>query len=113
MGADKAYDAKNFIAGAHALNVTAHVQKNEKGRRSNLDRRTARHAGYATSLSRRWLIEKTFGWLKQTGPLAQVKLRGLVNVDCVFVFSCAAHNLLRLPRLFAGQAEQHPQPQCA
>ena len=56
------------------LNVTAHVQKNEKGRRSNLDRRTTRHAGYAISLSRRWLIEKTFGWLKQTGLLAQVKL---------------------------------------
>ena len=79
VGADKACDAKNFIAGARALNVTEHVQKNEKGRRSNVDRRTTRHAGYATSLSRRWLIEKTFGWLKQTGPLAQVRLRGLAN----------------------------------
>ena len=98
VGADKAYDAKDFIAGAHALNVTAHVQKNEKGRRSNVDRRTTRHSGYATSLSRRWPIEKTFGWLKQAGPLAQVNLRGLANVDWVFVFSCAAHNLLRLPR---------------
>ncbi len=35
VGADKAYDAKDFIAGARALNVTAHVQKNDKGRRSN------------------------------------------------------------------------------
>ena len=33
--------------------------------------------GYAISLSRRWLVEKSFGWLKQTGPLRQVKLRGL------------------------------------
>ena len=30
MGADKAYDTKAFIAGVRALNVTAHVQKNEK-----------------------------------------------------------------------------------
>ncbi len=106
VGADKAYDAKNFIAGARALNVTEHVQKNEKGRRSNVDGRTTRHTGYAISLSRRWLVEKTFGWLKQTGPLAQVKMRGLAKVDWVFVFSCAAHNLLRLPALIASP-EQH------
>jgi hypothetical protein len=30
-----------------------------------------------------------------------VKLRGLHKVDWLFVFSCAAHNLLRLPRLIA------------
>src|SRR5271168_4534435 len=99
VGADKAYDTKDFIAATRALNVTAHVTKNEKGRRSNLDRRTTRHPGYAISLSRRWLIEKGFGWLKQTGPIRQVKLRGLHKVDWLFVFSCAAHNLMRLPKL--------------
>jgi hypothetical protein len=31
-----------------------------------------------------------------------VKLRGLHNVDWLFVFSCAAHNLMRLP--VAGRA---------
>ena len=113
VGADKAYDTKSFIAGTRTLNVTAHVQKNDKGRRSNLDRRTTRHAGYAVSLSRRWLIEKTFGWLKQTGPLAQVKLRGLPRVDWLFVFNCAAHNLLRLPALIANHDPQHPQQHCA
>ena len=81
--------------------MTPHVTKNDKGRRSNLDRRTTRQPGYAISLSRRWLIEKGFGWLKQTGPLRQVKLRGLEKVDWLFVFSCAAHNLIRLPRLIA------------
>jgi transposase len=106
VGADKAYDAKDFVAAARQLNVTVHVTKNNKGRRSNIDRRTTRHTGYAISLSRRWLVEKTFGWLKQTGPLRQVKLRGLAKVDWLFVFSCAAHNLMRLPRLIAqGQAE--------
>jgi transposase len=58
------------------------------------------------SLSRRWLVEKGFGWLKQTGPLRQVKLRGLEKVDWLFVFSCAAHNLLRLPRLSAAEIEK-------
>ncbi len=113
VGADKACDTKDFIAGARELNVTAHVQKNEKGRRSNLEGRTTRHSGYAVSLSRRWLVEKTFGWLKQTGPIAQVKLRGLAKVDWLFIFNCAAHNLLRLPKLFANQLQQDPQQQCA
>ncbi len=81
--------------------MTPHVTKNDKGRASNLDRRTTRQPGYAVSLSRRWLIEKGFGWLKQTGPLRQVKLRGLEKVDWLFFFSCAAHNLIRLPRLMA------------
>ena len=103
VGADKAYDTKDFVSTARELNVTPHVTKNDKGRRSNLDRRTTRQPGYAISLSRRWLVEKGFGWLKQTGPLRQVKLRGLENVDWLFVFSCAAHNLLRLPRLIVQQ----------
>ncbi len=105
MGADKGYDTENFVATACELNVTVHVQKNEKGRRSRIDRRTTRHPGYARSLSRRWL--------KGTGPLRQVKLRGLAKVDWIFVFSCAAHNLLRLPWLLATQLRQPPQPQCA
>jgi hypothetical protein len=94
------------------LNVTPHVTKNDKGRRSNLDRRTTRQPGYAISLSRRWLVEKGFGWLKQTGPLRQVKLRGLEKVDWLFVFSCAAHNLIRLPRLMA-QPPEMLRRQCA
>ena len=113
VGADKAYDTKDFIVATRQLNVTAHVTKNEKGRRSNLDRRTTRHPGYAISLSRRWLVEKGFGWLKQTGPFRQVKLRGLHKVDWLFVFSCAAHNLMRLTRLIAQRRPQGLREQCA
>ena len=100
VGADKAYDTRDFVRTARALQVTPHVAGNDKHRASNLDRRTTRQPGYAVSLSRRWLIEKSFAWLKQTGPLRQTKLRGLGKVDWLFIFSCAAHNLLRLPKLF-------------
>ena len=68
MGADKAYDSRDFVTTARELNVTPHVTRNDKGRRSNLDRRTTRQPGYAISLSRRWLIEKGFGW-----PLTAIK----------------------------------------
>jgi hypothetical protein len=81
LGADKAFDSKDFVEAARKMKVTVHVTRNDKKRRSNLDRRTTRHAGYAISLSRRWLVEKGFGWLKQTGPIRQVKLRGLHKVD--------------------------------
>jgi transposase len=113
VGADKAYDTKDFVTTARELNVTPRVTKNDKGRRSNLDRRTTRQPGYTISLSRRWLVEKGFGWLKQTGPLRQVKLRGLEKVDWLFVFSCAAHNLLRLPRLIAQSQPARLREQCA
>ncbi len=99
VGADKAYDTKEFVTTVRELNVTPHMTKNDKDHSSNLDRRTTRQPGYNVSLSRRWLVEKGFGWFKQTGPLRQVKLRGLEKVDWLFVFSCAAHNLIRLPRL--------------
>ena len=113
VGADKAYDARDFVTAARALNVTPHITKNDKDRRSNMDGRTTRHPGYAISLSCRWLVEKTFGWLKQTGPLGQVKVRGLHKVDCVFIFSCAAHNLLRLPMLIERRRMEGLQQQCA
>jgi transposase len=113
VGADKAYDSKDFVYTVRELNVTPHITRNDKNRSSNLDRRTTRHRGYAVSLSRRWLIEKGFGWLKQTGALRQVKLRGLAKVDWLFVFSCAAHNLLRLPRLMTQPTAPGSMPQCA
>jgi len=112
-GADKAYDSQDFVKAARSLNVTPHITKNDEGRRSNMDRRTTRHEGYGISLSCRWLVEKGFGWLKQTGPVRQVKVRGLHKVDWVFVFSCAAHNLLRLPRLIAQQRTEGLRPKCA
>ena len=113
VGADKAYDTRDFVTTLRELNVTPHVTKNENGRRSNLDRRTTRHPGYAISLTHRWLVEKPFAWLKQTGQIRQVKYRGLEKVNWAFVFSCAAHNLLRLPKLITRQQTFRLREQCA
>jgi hypothetical protein len=82
VGADKAYDTKDFVSTLRALRITPHVWQNTAHRRSAIDGRTTRHPGYAISLSKRWLVEKPFGWLKQIGPLKKVKLRGLAKVDC-------------------------------
>ena len=100
-GADKAYDTRDFVNTVRELGVTPHVARRQHGA---IDERTSRHPGYAISLSKRWLVEKPFGWLKQIGPLKKVKLRGLAKVDWLFVFSCAAFNLIRIPKLRAQSA---------
>jgi transposase len=97
-GADKAYDTRDFVDTVRELGVTPHVARRQHGA---IDERTSRHPGYAISLSKRWLVEKPFGWLKQIGPLKKVKLRGLAKVDWLFVFSCAVFNLIRIPKLRA------------
>ncbi len=98
-GGDKAYDTVEHVALVRELGATPHVAQNDTNRQSAIDGRTTRHAGYEISLSRRWLVEKVFGWLKQTAGIRQVKLRGLEKVQWLFVFSCAAYNLLRIPKL--------------
>jgi transposase len=103
MGADRAYDIKEFVATVRELNCTPHVMQNTTNRRSAIDGRTTRHEGYRISRQKRWLVEKPFGWLKTTGPLRKVKLRGLPKVSWLFVFSCAACNLWRLPKLMRSE----------
>jgi transposase len=98
-GGDKAYDTEEHVSLVRELGATPHVAQNDTNRCSAIDGRTTRHPGYRISLSRRWLVEKVFGWLKQTAGLRQVKLRGLEKVDWLFVFSCTAYNLLRIPKL--------------
>jgi transposase len=99
LGADKAYDAKDFVDTVRQLGATPHVMQNNTNRRSAIDERTTRHEGYRISLSKRWLVEKPFGWIKQIGGLRKVKLRGLANIEWLFVFGCSAYNLLRIPKL--------------
>ena len=53
------------------MNVAPHVAQNTRRRRSAIDGRTTRHAGYAASQRVRKRIEEAFGWIKTVGGLAQ------------------------------------------
>ena len=86
------------------LNVRPHVAQNVSRRRSAIDRRTPRHAGYAASLRVRKRIEEAFGWIKTVAGLRRTKLRGLQKVDWSFTFAAAAYNLIRLPKLLGATA---------
>lgn len=100
VGADKAYDTREFVNTLREMEIRPHVAQNSKRPGgSALDGRTSRHASYAVSQSKRPLIEKAFGWMKQTGGMRKTKLRGLVKVAWQFLMTAAAFNLWRLPKL--------------
>jgi hypothetical protein len=73
------------------------VAQNTSNRRSRIDERTTRHAGYWLSQYSRKLIETVFGDSKQHAILRQVKLRGRRKVDLLFTLSATVVNLRRMP----------------
>jgi hypothetical protein len=100
VGADKASDVHEFIDLTRELGTTPHIAQNlARPGGSAIDSRTTRHVGYAMSQHARPRIEPAFGWLKTIAWIRKVKLRGLANVDWLFVFASAAFNLIRLPKL--------------
>ncbi len=107
LGADKAYDVRQFIHDLRARQVTPHVavdghlSKTGTPRSTALDGRTRHHPGYAASQRCRKRIEEVFGWIKTSAGLAKIKLRGRHKVEASFTMALAAYNLVRLPKLLA------------
>ena len=104
VGADKAYDTREFVSTAREMNVRPHVAQNlARAGGSAIDGRTTRHDSYHVSQTKRPLIEKAFGWMKQTGGMRKTRFRGLARVAWQFLMTAAALNLWRLPKLQAAQ----------
>lgn len=107
LGADKAYDVTAFVEDLREREVTPHiavngaVSKHGVVRKTAIDGRTTRHAGYAISQILRKRIEEAFGWIKAQAGLDQVKVRGLAKAEAAFTFAVAAYNLIRIPKLLA------------
>lgn len=101
LGADKAYDAEDFVNELRSMRVRPHVAQNTSGRRSTIDGRTTRHGGYAVSQRIRKRIEEAFGWIKVVACQHKTKFRGRGRVGWAFTFAAAAYNLVRLPKLMA------------
>jgi transposase len=101
LGADKGYDAGDFVADLRALKVTPHVAQNTSGRRSRIDGRTTRHPGYSASQKVRKRIEEAFGWVKVVAGQRKTRFRGTDRVGWAFTLAAAAYNLIRLPKLLA------------
>lgn len=99
LGADKNYDTAEFVAEARNLKVTPHVAQNNKHRRSAIDARTTRQAGYLISQRKRKRVEEIFGWMKTVGGMRKLRYRGLQLVRWMFTLAAAAYNLVRIRNL--------------
>jgi len=97
LGADKGYDAAEFVGGLGNLQATLHVAQKIKG--SAIDGRVSRHPGYALSLKVRKRVEQIFGWMKTVGWLRKAKCTGEEKIDWLFTFSVAVYNLVRMRNL--------------
>jgi hypothetical protein len=101
VGGDKAYDTQDFVNELRSMNVRPHVAQNTNGRRSAIDGRTTRHAGYGMSQRIRKRIEEGFGWIKTVASQRKTRFRGRRRAEWAFTFAAAAYNLVRLPKLMA------------
>ena len=106
VGLDKAYDTRGCVAELRQLGATPHVAQwpTTDRRRSAIDGRTTRHAGYAISQRKRKQIEQSFGWMKTVALLRKLHHRGGQRVEWVFTLAAAAYNLVRMRGLTAVHA---------
>jgi transposase len=102
VGADKAYDTRDFVAGIRDFNMTPHVAQNiDRRGGSAIDERTTRHVGYALSLRARKLIEEIFGWSKDIGLLRRPKFHGRDKIEFAALLTFTGYNLVRMRNLLA------------
>jgi transposase len=104
LGADKGYDTQACVADLRERKVTPHVTQNTSGRRSAIDGRTTRHAGYAISQRIRKRVEEIFGWMKTIGGFRRTRYRGLERTQLAGYLVATAYNLVRMVRLVASAA---------
>ncbi len=103
-GADRGYDAGDFVSESRSMNATPHVAQTMSGRSPAIDGRTTRHAGYAVSQRIRKRIEEAIGWIKTVAGQDRTKFRGRERVGWAFTLAAAADNLARLPKLLEASA---------
>ena len=105
VGADKAYDTMDFVAGCRERKVTPHVAANDTRRGgSAIDGRTTRHPSYRISQIIRKRIEEPFGWGKTIGGLRRTRYRGVERTQHWAYMVGAAYNLVRMTRLLPSGA---------
>ena len=103
VGADKAYDTRDFVADCRERGVTPHVAQHTSGRRSAIDGRTTRHPGHAISQRIRKRVEEIFGWMKTVGGGRKLRYIGLERNQFWAELTTATYNLVRMARIEAAR----------
>ena len=80
LGGDKNYDTQEFVRELRGMNITPHVAQNDTNRRSAVDERTTRHAGYEISQRKRKRVAVSYTHL----DVYKRQLRNsIVRVPCL------------------------------
>jgi transposase len=104
LAGDRGYDTRACVESMRRHEVTPHVAQNSSRRRSAIDGRTTRHAGYKVSQRLRKRIEEIFGWMKTVGGFRRSRYWGVERTGLAGYLVAAAYNLVRLAKLLAGVA---------
>ena len=97
LGADKGYDAKEFVKELRTLNVSPHIAQKAVG--SAMARCVIAYPNYDISQTARYRVEEVFGWMKTVGVLRKTRHRGVRRVGWMFTFTTAVYNLVRMRNL--------------
>ena len=114
LGADKGYDAGDFLRAVDDRAIEPHVackskkeldvpREDDEGgwaRWFNQRRQTTR--GFKTSQRKRRLDEEIFGWVKQFGGLRRSRLVGRWKIQQLADIGLSALNLIRMSKLLAA-----------
>jgi transposase len=97
VGADGAYNEKDFVEALREQHITAHVPAYVRAKRKDwMEPKVRRSKAYQMSQRIRKRIESCFGWLKEMGGQRRTSFRGEARVSWAFTFASAALNLVRL-----------------
>ncbi len=100
LSADAGYDTADFVRACRERGITPHVaQTRDKRRRSAVDGRTVRHAGYEISQRIRKRVEEIFGWTKTVASFRKTRFRGQARTQLAAHLVAAAYNLIRISNL--------------
>ncbi len=100
LGADAGYDIADFVAACRERGITPQMaQTGDTRRRSAVDARTTRHAGYAVSQRLRKRVEEILGWAKTDACFRKTRFRGQARTQLAAHLVAAAYNLLRISKL--------------
>ena len=94
-----------IVAALRERAAAPHIaQTRDHRRRSAVDGRTTRHAGYEVSQRIRKRVEEIFGWTEAVGCFRKTRLRGQARTQLAAHLVAAAYNLLRMARLVPAAA---------
>lgn len=111
LGADRGYDAGEFLVSLETRGIEPHVACRSRGPMGVPDpgdrgawarwynQRGSKDAGYVVSQRKRKLTEEIFGWLKQYGGLRRSRVVGRWKIQQLADMALGALNLLRMSKL--------------